>query len=123
MAEAIEVAVASGGDEEVGEDVEVVAGVEQGGGGDGAEFHADVGEGQRDTEENTDGPDCVVELRRVQEGEEQAGEHSGDEDRGFADAGGGLPLSVGLGSALDGEPVVGGGDSGKEKAAEGDLFE
>ena len=45
-------AVASGGDEEGEEDGEIVAGVDEGGGGDGARPEADGGEDEGDAEED-----------------------------------------------------------------------
>ena len=59
-------AEASGGEEGGDEDGEIVAGVEQGGAGDGLGDDADVGEEAGDAEEQGDGGPGVAELGGVE---------------------------------------------------------
>ena len=80
-------AVASGGDEEGEEDGEVVAGVDEGGAGDGVGADADEGEGEGDAEEEDEGGPGEGHLLAVEEGEEDAGEDGGEDERGGGEVG------------------------------------
>ncbi len=77
----VEVAVAAGGDEGDEEDGGVVADVDEGGGHDGAEAEADVAEDERDAEEKDEDGPGEGGLLAVEEGEEDAGEDGGEDER------------------------------------------
>jgi len=116
------VAEAAGGDEEEGEDGRVVADVDEGGGHHGAEAEADVAENEGDTEEEEEdrpGESC---LEAVDEGEEDAGEDGGEDERWAGEFVVHVPLFAGRRGAGEREPVVGDGEGGEEEAAEDDLF-
>ena len=99
MVHLVEVAVAVGGDEGYEEDGEVVAGVDQRGGEDGAEAQSDEGEGEGDAEEQNQDRPGVGDLLAVEGGEEDAGEDRRKDEGGEGDLVGGVPEVAGGGGA------------------------
>ena len=84
-------------------------------GGDGLGLDAHEGQHQRDGEEHQQRRPEVRDLLGVQHGEEEAGEHGGEDERRGGERGGGLPAGASFGGARQGDPVVGDGEGGKRK--------
>lgn len=80
VGDAFEVVVAAGSDEEMEEDGEVVAGVDEGGAGYGVGSQAHDGEDNGDAEEQDENGPGESYLLAVKRGEEDAGEDRGEDD-------------------------------------------